>query len=133
MKRWIDRNKIIVIVSAFALLGFLLVFLNSAENKAPISAVNTPEKTEEQRIKALIETIDGVEDATVLVTFKSNEDVRATGSFYSSVQNENDRNNIKGIAISTRGGDNILLCEKIKSLICAAYDISDDMIYICGK
>jgi len=40
---------------------------------------------------------------------------------------------IKGIAISVKGGDDPLLSEKIKSLICAAYDINDSMIYVCGK
>ena len=117
-----------------ALFGLILVITNNENNEKSINVTETPEQKEEKRIKVLIETIEGVSDATVLVTFQNNDDnTQSVGRFYSS-SDLSDYNYVKnGIAISTKGGDNVLLIEKIKSLLCAAYDIKEDMIYICGK
>lgn len=126
------KNKVLLLIISCIFLGILLVVLGNNSKETEVISPQTQEEREEQRIKAMIESINGVKNVTVLVTFDSDDTVSAA-NFGSSGKNTNDSNSIKGIAVSADGADNPLICEKIISLLCAAYDITDSMVFVCGK
>ena len=122
------RNGIYVIFSLI-LCGMILVYFYNNPSNTTESEGEGYKSSEEKRIKDLVESLEGISDASVMVNFESvtKTDLSLSGDEIVAEPV------IKGIAISVKGGDDPLLSEKIKSLICAAYDINDSMIYVCGK
>ncbi|MBQ3100841.1 MAG: hypothetical protein IJC50_07625 [Clostridia bacterium] len=77
----------------------------------------------------MIETLEGVSDVSVLLTFENDVSVNLSiNNDGSSVISE-----IKGIAVSAVGADDPLISEKIISMLCAAYNINSRTVFVCGK
>ncbi len=125
------KRKFLFIICVLILSGLLLVFINDNSKTPAQEKINT-ESAEEERIKELLETLDGVSDVSVLLTFESEPSIKAS-TLDNNADNDTTSKEIKGIAISANGGDDPLISEKIKSLLCAAYNIPDRAIFVCGK
>lgn len=126
-----SKKKHLLLIILLILAGFVLAFIGTAVNENPETVTN-PEMLEQERIKSLIESLNGVSDVSVLLTFSTEEEVNA-GSFSNKETNRVQSKVIKGIAVSANGGDDYLISEKIKSLLCAAYDIPESAVFVCGK
>lgn len=115
------------IILSVILCGIVLIYIY--DNPSTSGEEINYESYEEARIKNLVETLEGISDVTVLLTYENSNEVQSS----INLNDEKDYIKLKGIAISARGAENPLLAEKIKSLLCAAYNINSKMIYVCGK
>ena len=119
----LSKQSKLYLMITLVLSGIILVYIcnNPTEIEESVYTFN-----EETRIKNMIETLDGVSEVSVLLTYSQTNTTLSESE--ASVIGD-----IKGVAISAVGADDPVVSEKIKSLICAAYDINDHMIFVCGK
>ena len=80
---------------------------------------------DETRVKALVESLDGVEDASVLIS------VNLPGDSFSVSGNK--EKTVCGIAVSARGADLPENKKKIIDLLSAAFSLPTNKICVCGK
>lgn len=123
----LSNKKTVFLILSIILSGIVLIYIY--ENPTKKSDYNCYEQREEARIIAMIETLEGVSDVSVLLTFENDVSVNLSiNNDGSSVISE-----IKGIAVSAVGADDPLISEKIISMLCAAYNINSRTVFVCGK
>jgi hypothetical protein len=83
----------------------------------------------EHRIAQMTDTLPGVEDVSVLVTME--QDSGGSFSGYSGTAGENRK--IVGIAVTCIGGTDANIRLQILHMLCAAFNLSSDRVWIGGK
>lgn len=154
-------NKKLLMMFGCGLLGVLLLLLGGGIIGGSKSQSSTPERQDlteycamlERGIERLCSSVAGVSDVTAAVTLKSGfEYVYATdtqsksgggheikyitvgsGSNEGTVYITEKMPEIAGIGIVCRGGSDPAIVQKLTALICAAYGISSNKIYITGS
>ena len=82
--------------------------------------------TEEEKIKAMVESIDGVSDASVLISY-SREEVPA---FSTSREGQT---YVTGIAVTAEGADLPKNRYRIINILSTAYSLPTNRIFVCGN
>ena len=145
------------------LCGLLLIVIGSRgesvkNESAAESHKMTTQKTDdaiavlERRVSQLLNAMDGVSEATVILTPDTTEQtVYAANDCYESgalakreyllAESDGDGEPIlltliypklRGVAVVCRGGSNPILQEKIINLLCALFDLSSTDVYVTG-
>ena len=107
---------------------------NTAETETSSLASYSAE--EEQRVTALLNAIDGVKGARVMINFESgSEYVYDSGNYSRSTPLllEEYPPKISGVAVVCVGGDNPGIQKKIIDLICSLYGISSSRVSVTGS
>lgn len=83
----------------------------------------------EHRIAQMTDTLPGVEDVSVLVTLEQD-----SGSSFSAYGgNGKEQHRIVGVAVTCVGGSDARIRLEILHMLCAAFDLSADRVWIGGK
>lgn len=148
----------LILILAGAAVGILLLLLGSgnlfSSGKEPADQPVTPTAQQEleqyqsyieARVRSLCESVEGVSGVTVAVTLSGNfEEVYATeqvdgneeyviigsGSNASALHISRLAPQIAGIGVVCRGGGNADVRQELTSLLCAAFRISSNRVYI---
>lgn len=128
MIKFLNKRTVYLILSV-VLCGIVLIYVYDNPTQKSVSVYNNYEIYEETRIKALIESFEGVDDVSVLLTFENENSTQVS----LTTNGTNSKYKIKGIAVSAVGADDPLIAEKIKSMLCAAYNINSRTVFVCGK
>jgi len=148
----------LILILAGAAVGIALLLLGSGnwlktaddKNEQPASPSSQEEikqykKELEQQIRELCESVNGVSGVTVVVTLSGGfEEIYATelvngneeyvilgsGSNASALHLLRSSPEIAGVGVVCRGGGNANIRQELTSLLCAAYRISSNRIYI---
>lgn len=83
----------------------------------------------EHRIAQMTDTLPGVEDVSVLVTLEQD----SGGSFSAYGTNAAESRKITGIAVTCVGGTDANVRLQILHMLCAAFDLPSDRVWIGGK
>ena len=110
-----------------AILGVMLLLIPTGGNAE--SHALTYSELLEHRIAQMTDTIPGVENVSVLVTLE--RDNGRTYSVYGGDAEENQR--ICGIAVTCNGGEDAQIRLEILQMLCAAFDLTADRVWIGGK
>lgn len=157
----VGNNKKLLLLAGCGLLGLLLLIWGGGGFGASRGASSTPDRQDlaeysagvERSIERLCASVSGVSDVTAAVTLKSGfEYVYATnsqsksdgggevkyitvgsGSGEGTVYITERLPEIAGIGIVCRGGSDPAVVKKLISLVCAAYGITSNKIYITGR
>lgn len=142
------KNKKIITLLIFGLvLGILLIFLGNTPSNENKNNLQTREKNNEytdqleDRLEDMINNINGVSDAKVLITLKSScEYVFASDNSNTSekhvivedglVQVKEYMPEIEGVAVVCTGGNNTVIQSKITDLLCSVLGIYSTHVYI---
>ena len=123
------NKKTMYLMLSVVMCGIVLIYIYDNPAQQTAMDYSNYETYEEARIKALIETFEGVEDVSVLLTFENVDSIQSS----LTINGTNSKYRIKGIAVSAVGADDPLITEKIKSMLCAAYNINSRDVFVCGK
>ncbi len=167
MKKLFPKDKKITYAISIGLVCIILLLLISGGSKEKDSATNESESTSgysvnindeqkniENRLKAIIEKMDGVCNAEVMIMMKSsgenvyavnsktenNGDKKSLDSEIVLYENENGNNEglivsvktaqISGVAIVCEGGENPLIKSEITNLVTNLFGIGSDRVYV---
>ncbi len=111
----ISKKYFIVIIAILAV--GLLVFSEFSENETQISTQENEENRIEQKLSDMIENLDGISRADVIVTIESYEDGK--GSPY-----------VRGVAIICHGKQKDDVKFKIIMMVSTALGVSSDKIFV---
>ncbi|MBQ7982167.1 MAG: hypothetical protein IJ302_01250 [Clostridia bacterium] len=107
--------------------GLLLLLLpagTKTETEVPVSEMTYPEQLE-HRISQMADALAGVDDVSVLVTLKG------SGTSFSS--DDTATPEVRGIAVVCRGAEDAQVRLSIIHLLCAAFDIQTDQIWVGAR
>jgi len=108
--------------------GLLLLLLPSGSQtsgeEAPVSEMTYSEQLE-HRISQMADALAGVDDVSVLVT------LRGSGASFSS--DDTATPEVRGIAVVCRGAEDAQVRLSIIHLLCAAFDIQTDQIWVGAR
>lgn len=142
------KNKKYILLLIFGLiLGILLILLGNTSSNANKTNLQTKEKNNEyayqleERLEEMINNINGVSNAKVLVTLKSScEYVFASDNSSTSekhvivedglVQVKEYMPEIEGVAVVCTGGNDTVIQSKITDLLCSVLGIYSTHVYI---
>ncbi len=142
-------------------LGAVLLLMSGVDSgeKSATSAVTEKSQTEvadsyvstlEIRVKTLLEAMDGISDAQVIITAESTtETVFAENRKFADgeltekeyvIRPESGEAialnlvypRLRGIAVVCRGGSNPIIQQRVINLLCALFDLSSDRVYVSG-
>ena len=112
-------------LAAAAAVGLLLLLFGGTEDGG--NAMTYPEQVE-HRIAQMTATLPGVEDVSVLVTLEP-----AGGGTFSVSGTDTDERRICGIAVTCIGGADAQTRLAILDMLCAAFDLTSDRVWVGGK
>jgi len=118
-----NKTIIILIISA-AIIGIILC-LSGGKGKENVTSVMSEE---EEKIKNIVESFDGVKDAVVLINPGYINDGNTVIAASSQKQEK-----VCGIAVMAVGAESPAVQKKIIDLLSSAYGIQSNRIYVCGK
>ncbi len=150
-------RKNLPLIAILFVLGIIFLYLaeydSNKENEN--SGIDFDEKvyTEnlEQRLCAMLEKMDGVENATVMITLEGSSRYQITGENRSGLQNsiytssflqedtassqnpiliEIEAPKIKGVSVVCRGAENIQIRQRIINLISSTLNLPKNKIYV---
>lgn len=166
LREKVKDDKKIVLIVIVGLLGMLLVFASELFEKTPKEKVTASEPTQsyeslvEERLKTLIESIDGVGTAEVMVVFDSsresvyakdtdeNFEKNETGnsnrvkSDYVLVENDGEKSGlltksvypkVGGVAVVCDGAADSVIKQRIVETVSALFDINSTQISVVRK
>ena len=114
-----------LLIAAF--IGILLLLIPTGDHAGDQAL--TYSQLLEHRIAQMTDTIPGVENVSVLVTLE--RDNGRTYSVYGGDAEEDQR--ICGIAVTCIGGGDAHIRLEILQMLCAAFDLTADRVWIGGK
>lgn len=121
LKNFAEKLKTVkhieLILLAAAVCIALLIYLGvneSKESNLPVYSVQQPQSSEEARLEALLESVIGVGDCSVMITY--GEDGRA-----------------EGVVVSAEGAGDMNVKLKIIDIICTLMDVDGGKIKIYKK
>ena len=118
-------NKKVILLAAAVLAGVVLILLSNKATTSSAESDRAPTLSDEEKIRRIVESIDGVSEAEVIIT----EETEYVPAFAGS----EGKPKIVGIGITAKGADDVRVQKKLIWLLSTAYNISTNMIYICGK
>ena len=113
---------------AVAAVGFLLLLMPIGNPDGREDEDLSYSEMLEHRIAQMTETLPGVEDVSVLVT--TEEEGRDVFSVYGDTGG---RERICGIAVTCIGGSDARIRLQILDMLCAAFDLTADRVWVGGK
>lgn len=157
MKKYIEIVKKLLAkrTAVIAFLGVLSLLLILASSVSFEKDEKSPEpdyqKETEERLQEMIESIEGVGKAKVMVTLRNNGEsvykemtsTTSSGKSEGSVVIVNGKEGnealiketlypeIMGVVVICEGGDNAFLRSEIIGIVSAAYSVSTNRIYVC--
>lgn len=108
-----------------AAVGILLMLFS--DDLCGGTATETYPASVEHRIAQMTQTLPGVEDVSVLVTFEED------GSAFSVYSDPERHGQICGIAVTCIGGNDARIRLQILEMLCTAYGLTADRVWVGGK
>ncbi len=166
LSQWVRENKKIAFVVALGIIGMVLIFvsgLDPGEKKESAEAAvsrETYEQEVEQRLKRLIESIEGAGKAEIMIVFESSqesvfardlsEDVeeaqkdnsRKTEDKYVIVENNGSESGlltkavypkVSGVAVCCDGASDSVIRQRIIETVSALFDINSTNISVVRR
>lgn len=166
LSAWVKENKKVAFVVAVGLFGMLLIFFSgldfekSEEIPSDSSPRETYEQEIEQKLKLLIESIDGAGKAQVMITFESSgesvfakdrsEDVekaqkdnsKKIEDKYVIVENDGSESGlltkavypeVRGVAVCCDGASDSVIRQRITETVSALFDINSTNISVVRR
>ncbi len=148
-----SKKSLFLIVTALILGLIMMIFGDGFGNSEDDSGQNEDITELEKRVEALCERVEGVGNATVMITLDTTgeqvyaRNSRVFGSGESSeslheyvtasgglVPTESKLSRIRGIAVVCTGGGDAFVRLTLTELLCSLFDISSGSVYIaCSK
>jgi stage III sporulation protein AG len=125
-----DKN-FIRIIFIIGIAGILLIFCStffdsSSKASSTITSVSEYQETEQERIEEIIEQIQGVGRAKVMLTMEnSSEQVYSDDTIIKEIEPV-----VRGVVIACDGADNSTVKENVLELVTKAFNISSDKVCI---
>ena len=130
-KRVKIRFKSVLVISLIILIALLLVFSGSKGKKK----VTSDEEKLECELSSMIENIDGIKKAYVMLTFnteneKESETSSLIDSFGSGKEKEEEKNKVNGVGVICTGGDRPTVKKDVSELVAAVLGISVNKVKV---
>ena len=145
---------LLVIGLALALVGTVLPGLFHERSEETVTENEEEDLAEmkkelEREIEAMIERMDGIEEASVLLTLdEGSSTVYAQDGTYSSGSLQSRKYvlsdgsapipvklvcpKVRGVAVVCTGGSNPVLCQKVTEMLCALLDLNSNHVFVSG-
>ncbi len=129
-----NKNKIIVL--SLLLFGVIFIFAGSFGGKSnDLDSHEEYTKKLEKKIEDFLKEVDGIKDATVIITleeYNSNGN-EPEGMFSSSEKQESSLPRVRGVAVACTNGDNYEMQIKITEIVSKYLGIPTNKIKIVAK
>ena len=122
MLDYIKRHAVSVLLAAGIAAGCILCFLGGSDKTENVALTD-----EEQKIVSIVESIEGVSCAKVLISYSNAVPAQAfTGQYTEGVS-------VTGIAVTACGADIAKNKYRIINLLSTAYSLPTNRIFVCGS
>ena len=165
-RSWIKNNKRIAVIVAVGILGILLIFFSGFDSETKKEKAQSPvtqesyEQETEQKLKRLIESIDGAGMAEIMITFESSgesvfardmsenvenaekDESKRTEDKYVIVENDGDEGGlltkavyprVRGVAVCCDGASDSVIRQRITETVSALFDINSKNISVVRR
>ena len=127
LKRY--KNKIII--SSLVILGIILIVISSFQGKSTNNYDDYVESLE-SKIEDFLKTVDGINDADVIVMLEDSLPAKETSSsfFESNTSSSTSVPKVKGVAVACTNGDDYFIQAKVTGIVSSYLGIPSNKIKI---